>query len=561
MAPRPERRRAILGHLARLYEDHRVSSTTRQSEIVAMIVEREMFIYDAEAATRADRPTDARRPAQRRAAGKTLDLDAESTPAEKKELKREATKKLLARLNQGGQPQALWTMLLDCARLPAGDSAHVDLGGEATRRLDRELAREDQAFVKVSDELGRATQAGTVDSRLVHLKSVSAQLDKMTRKMAHTTSSGPPNVDAVTHLHRVSSYWAEVFDVALTDDELSQVAQEIAEHAIEQGHRCGREAINLTPPPPPSKVPDFGSRMAGDPFRPPTVDIDWLSEDMHWVMAYAVLRVRAGTSVNGVVRATSEWAARHLEVDEIQVSKVNVLTQAGWTLMRTGRRDEASSAVQAAWRQVAEDDPSVELLDLSALLAGVLYSHGDARAAKAVMPLAMVERLERARDDEWWGEWWSDRLRQFGLYVDLQEALTDPYAAVSFVRETWLRELSQIPCNPSTNMWVLTGVFVELLIQCHDQVSAATVARVSLRRLVDPADANERKIKAHLSEMSIASQEPHPKAKARVQDVVNQLCAVVLAEPGTLDREDLWALEGMVTVVRAELGLAPLIVP
>ena len=189
-------------------------------------------------------------------------------------------------------------------------------------------------------------------------------------------------------------------------------------------------------------------------------------------------------------------------------------------------------------------------------LAGVLYSHGETRAASAVLPRRMGVVLEQGPVGGW-----DDENVSYWFYWALVGALKDPRAAVDEFRTEWLRALARRDDNWPLQRWLFAGAFTQLLVECHDVAAAATVASVSLEALDDPADASESQIKAHLSEISVPRVEPSPADVARVRALVDELGAAVLSMPGVLDHPDFRMLEGMLMVGRAERGFYRRIVP
>ena len=178
----------------------------------------------------------------------------------------------------------------------------------------------------------------------------------------------------------------------------------------------------------------------------------------------------------------------------------------------------------------------------------MMYCHGEASAARAVLPTKMHSALAGPPpgdpEEGWEIAGW--------FYVVLQEALSDPLAALCSLRRQWLGALGEGDSTAYPSRWVLAGTLVEALTQCRDTASAALAARISVQVLPEPEDAGDWQIRAHLTEMSADQAEHHPlRAADRVDELLDELVQVVLTEPGALDVTSCRTVEGLLVLSRA----------
>jgi len=152
-----------------------------------------------------------------------------------------------------------------------------------------------------------------------------------------------------------------------------------------------------------------------------------------------------GTSLAGRILArTREVAARDLHVPAETLNDSELLTQAGWTLLRAVRRHLASDLARAAWDVTTtaatgkrRSTPPDELLELAIELAGVQYSHSEHAAASATLHPDLCAVLDGPYPP---GEDWGEVVSAV-FYHQLRTTLVNPHESAEQLRTEWVQTL------------------------------------------------------------------------------------------------------------------------
>jgi hypothetical protein len=515
----PSPLRAVHKHAAALYADQRVDTKTPLQQLCRAIAER---IEEPEAAEH---------------------LVASTQAAVFQAVKRKYGGK-------GGLLLQLWQGVLDRTEHLGDHPDRVRMPGAVIDQLRAELKAGDPTFARFDATLAQATSAASGSARDRLLGQAADALEAATDpKAAAATPGTPAGEQARAHLERVQDRWVQVYDAALGDTgSPSRKAMTVARRAARAGHAAQKSARALRT----GLV--FGSRGWGSRH----VNM-FLPKSDRWVAAVAVIETLAiannGTAFDPaqILKRTHAYIRRELGVPDGTVDDTELLTQAGWTLMRVGRRHLAAQAAHAAWEAVRATDMSAKprgravpdvLHDLSVQLAGFHYSHGDHHAARAILDEGVRDILDNpypGDPDEGWGE-----VVNYNFYGRLILALDSPYDPVGPLRAEWLHSLGPGWSTAYPSKWALAGVTAELLATTGNAVAAATVAEVSRRLLERPLTLAQEQIRVHLSEMS-DSTPPPPRAETeeRVAALLAELVALVVAEPDAVDYKSRRTIEGL----------------
>ncbi len=457
------------------------------------------------------------------------------------EAKTEALKKSLRRAYKGEADRRtrLWHGVVDYAERPSGDFMRVELAVDVLDRLKTELRTNDPVFAAFTRALEAAHACATTSARAAALRSALKMLPALTPSAdALDDGDDTSRQELIERLSNVSGAYGQVYDLAISDSgNVPRSLLRIAQDAIRGGHAARKAARALR------RRPAFGYRQIEGPRR-----VSWHGSDI-WVGAVAVLIVLQRVPTEQVVTQTSAWAAQHLGVRPGDVAPAEVLTHAAETLVRMGRRHEASAAVEAAWATGSTSHVWEELLDLSITLAAASFGHGERNAAAEILNGELGSWLQGeypGNPDEGWGSSVDVRLYQL-----VQAAVDDPTAAVAAVRRAWAAEVGAGGYGRS--MWVLTALLVECLVGAGDTAGAAEIARLGAR-LVSRRSGRQldAQLAAHLSEMFSTERAAATAATSdRVAALLEELTRIVLREPEGVQYDQRNVLAGLAAVADA----------
>jgi len=534
MPPAPKKSREVHQRAADLYADHTVSTRTPLSTLCERVAER---------------------------------IDGADAPEQVLASQRDAVLKLLKRAYPAGnRPHALWQAVLDRAQLPPTEPEHLVLDKRKQAELKHELDQGDPRFAAVAATLDQARHTPDPVEREALLADAADLLTDLTPPADEPlpTPGTPQAEDLRAFYDQLNRHWVRVFELALGDTgKPSLSAQTLGQRAVRAGHHSVTRRAELR-----KGLPiRFGERGWG----PRQLDVH-LPQHGRWVAALAVLETlratgeqrddnpRSGTSdgttggtslADRILARTRKVAARDLHVPAETLNDSELLTQAGWTLLRAGRRHLASDLARSAWDVTTSaatgtrrSTPPDELLELAIELAGVQYSHGEHSAAAATLHpdlCAVLDGPYPGPPDEDWGE-----VVSAVFYHQFRTTLVNPHEGAEQLRTEWVQALG---CGWSTaypSKWVLAGATAEALATIGDTTSAATVAHVSGTRLESPLTPAEEQLRAHLSEMcSSDAAAAGADTGKRIDLLLTELVALAVREPDAVDHDARRLLEGL----------------
>lgn len=540
MPPAPKKNREVHQHAANLYADQTVSTCTPLRTICEHVARR---------------------------------IDDDDAPPITLNSQREAVLKLLKRAYPAGnRTRALWQAVLDRAQLPPTDPEHLLLDEDKKGVLKRELELGDPTFAVVAAALDQARRALDPREREALLADAADLLTDLTPPTDEplSTPGTQQAKDLLDFYDRLNRHWVRVFELALGDSgKPSRSAQTLGRRAVLAGHQASKRRSDLC-----KALPiRFGDRGWG-----PWQLAVHLPRDGRWVALLAVLetlratgdqhddaggaaddRMAATPLAELILGRTRKVAARDLHVPADTLRDSELLTQAGWTLLRAGRRHLASDLARAAWDTATaagngkrRSAPPDKLLELAIELAGVQYSHGEYTAATATLHpdlCALLGGPYPGAPDEDWGE-----VVSAVFYHQLRTTLTNPHEGAEQLRLEWVQALGPGWSTAYPSKWVLAGVTAEALTAIGDAGSAATVAEVSRARLDPPLTPGEEQLRAHLSEMcSSETAAKGPDTGQRIGELLTELVTLVVREPNAVDHEARRLLKGLheLTIRRA----------
>ncbi len=534
MPPAPKKNREVHQHAADLYADQTVSTRTPLLTICGHVARR---------------------------------IDGDNAPALTLHSQRDAVLKLLKRAYPAGnRTRALWRAVLDRAQLPPTDPEHLLLDKGKQLELEHELDQGDPTFAAVAATLDQARHAPDRREREALVADVADLLTDLTPPADEPLPTpGSQQAEKLRAFYdQLNRDWVRVFELALGDTgKPSQSALTLGRRAVHAGHQALKRRSELRKGLPTG----FGERGWG-----PRQLAVHLPRHGRWVAALAVLETLRATGDHSddtsgsdtvadgttstpladlILARTRKVAARDLQVPADNLNDSELLTQAGWTLLRAGRRHLASDLARAAWNVTTDKGngerrsaPPDELLELAIELAGVQYSHGEhATAAATLHPdlCAILDGPYPGPPDEDWGE-----VVSAVFYHQLLTTLTNPHAGAEQLRVEWVQALGPGWSTAYPSKWVLAGVTAEALATIGDTASAATVAAASRAWLEPPLTPGEEQLRAHLSEMCSSEAAPSgPDTGQRLGELLIELVTLVVREPDAVDHDARRLLEGL----------------